>query len=422
MYWTQMRRRTTRWNYKTLSTGIVKRRMQGAGRGGLSVSQAESIEPGANNQGGAFGPLTPRSEQAAPVTWNRFTHADEVPSQFEHVTTKDDGNPDKVTDWRARGRVGEGEKAAGCSEVGKASSWAAGADSSSAHRQYCTGARNSGKEKGAVICFWGKWSWRTGSWRTVSPSVSPHITRILGSRTGIPRSRSPTPGSSTVGPATSDSGSGSTFSLASKVRRRGKHILPAPFGIQHEQRCEAREQSHIKDKTMDTVVNKQKYPHAALQEFLWGWNGENIDYGKLSVGLFVAGEIEIITGCSMNDNDGQRRLQMLKTTAHRAQYVDWFKVTPFACSKVESGLATWDTNLKQVERMVLENPGKLDWSARLGMRQPKSGKKSTGIDRPGNTRAVSRGMTKTLRGTAGTSSPAHVSKLHRTTKTSGGGR
>ena len=88
----------------------------------------------------------------------------------------------------------------------------------------------------------------------------------------------------------------STFSLAS---RRGKHKLPAPapFGVQHEQRREVRVQSGIKDKTMDTVVNKQKYPHAALQlEFLWGWNGENIDYGKLSFGLFVAGEIEIITG------------------------------------------------------------------------------------------------------------------------------
>ena len=93
-YWTQMGRRTTRWNYKTLSTGIVKRRMQGAGWGGLSVSQAESIEPGANGQGGAFCPLTP----AAPVTSNRFTPADEVPPQFEYVTTEEDGNPDEVTE------------------------------------------------------------------------------------------------------------------------------------------------------------------------------------------------------------------------------------------------------------------------------------------------------------------------------------
>ena len=60
--------RTTRWKYKTLSTGIVKRRMQGAGRGGLSVSQAESIEPGASGQVGAFDPLTP----AVPVTSNGF--------------------------------------------------------------------------------------------------------------------------------------------------------------------------------------------------------------------------------------------------------------------------------------------------------------------------------------------------------------
>ena len=93
-YWTQMGRRTTLWNYKTLSTGIVKHRIQGAGLGGLSVSQAESIEPGASGQGGAFRPLTP----AAPVTSNGFTHADKVPSPFEYVITEDDGNPDAVTE------------------------------------------------------------------------------------------------------------------------------------------------------------------------------------------------------------------------------------------------------------------------------------------------------------------------------------
>ena len=150
-----------------------------------------------------------------------------------------------------------------------------------------------------------------------------------------------------------------------------------------------------------------------------------LEWGKywLSFGLFLAGESDI-TGGSMNDNDVQQGLQMLKTTAYRAQYVDWLKLLRLHAAvlgKKQSGLATWDTNFEQVERMVLGNPVKVDWSARLGMRQPKSGRKGTGVDRPGNTRAVSWGMIKTLPGGAGTSSPAHVSKLHYTTKTSGGG-
>ena len=48
---------------------------------------------------------------------------------------------------------------------------------------------------------------------------------------------------------------------------------------------------------------------------------------------------------------------MLKTTAYRAQYVDWLKLLHLHAAvlgKMESGIATWDTNFEQVERMVLE--------------------------------------------------------------------
>ena len=148
--------------------------------------------------------------------------------------------------------------------------------------------------------------------------------------------------------------------------------------------------SGIKDRNMETVVNKQLYPHAALQqEYLWGWNGENIEFRKLSFGLFVAGEIEVIMGGSMNRNDAQRRLQMLKTMAYRAQYVEWSKLLHLHAAilaKIEMGFATWDSNFEQVEKMVLENPGKVDWSSRLGLRQPRTSGKNTGGDRPSNAR------------------------------------
>ena len=76
-----------------------------------------------------------------------------------------------------------------------------------------------------------------------------------------------------------------------------------------------------------------------------------LEWGKywLSFGLFLAGEIDI-TGGSMNDNDVQQGLQMLKTTAYRAQYVDWLKLLRLHAAvlgKKQSGLATWDTNFER---------------------------------------------------------------------------
>ena len=171
------------------------------------------------------------------------------------------------------------------------------------------------------------------------------------------------------------------FSLASRDRRRGKQKPSAPMSDSGSH-CNRREgvklQSGIKDRNTETVVNKQLYPHAALQqEYLWGWNGENIEFRKLSFGLFVAGELEIIMGGSMNRRDAQHRLQMLKTLSYRAQYVEWSKLLHLHAAilaKIEAGFATWDSNFEQVKRMVLENPGKVDWSSRLGQRQPKTGR------------------------------------------------
>ena len=59
--------------------------------------------------------------------------------------------------------------------------------------------------------------------------------------------------------------------------------------------------------------------------------------------------------------------------------------------------------------MVLENPGKVDWSSRLGLRQPRTSGKNTegGTGRPMHAHLV-RGMTGTLSGGVRTFSPAHV--------------
>ena len=225
------------------------------------------------------------------------------------------------------------------------------------------------------------------------------------------RQGSPSPGTSTEGgPDSSDIGTSRCFSLASRDQKRGKtnkhkqsQLLSRPSAaLVSNNVCETNDQkpdgkvySGIRDKQMETIVNKQKYPHAALQpQYLWGWSGEEIDFKKLPFGLFVAGEVEIIMGGSLPDRDAWRQLDMLKTTAYRSQNIEWPKllhVHAAVLGKIESGSATWDSNFERVEKMVLENPGRVDWSARLGLRQPRSSRRGAGADRQGRPQFQSRG-------------------------------
>lgn len=146
-------------------------------------------------------------------------------------------------------------------------------------------------------------------------------------------------------------------------------------------------QSGIKDKPSEKVVHKQSYPHAALQqEYMWGWSGDDIEYKQLTFGLFVAGELEIILGGNLNRTDATRRMQLLKTTAYRTQYTQWSKLLHLHAAilrKIETGLATWESDFDKIERMVLENPGRVDWSSRLGL---KSGDKKSSS---GQTKSIS---------------------------------
>ena len=115
------------------------------------------------------------------------------------------------------------------------------------------------------------------------------------------RQGSPSPGTSTErGPDSSDSGTSCCFSLASRDQKRGKtnkhkqsQLLSQPSAAlvsnsvcqTNDQKPDSKVYSGIRDKQMETIVNKQKYPHAALQpEYLWGWSGEEIDLKKLPFG------------------------------------------------------------------------------------------------------------------------------------------
>ena len=112
----------------------------------------------------------------------------------------------------------------------------------------------------------------------------------------------------------SDTDSESEFSLACRDRR-GKHRKNRQDSLKDKH-------SGFKDKYSEVVVSKQLYPHATLpQEFLRGWDGNDIEYKDLTFGLFVAGELEIILSDLTNKQECKQRLDMLRLTAYCSQYV-----------------------------------------------------------------------------------------------------
>ena len=145
----------------------------------------------------------------------------------------------------------------------------------------------------------------------------------------------------------SDTDSESEFSLACRDRR-GKHRKNRQDSLKDKH-------SGIKDKCSEVVVSKQLYPHATLQqEFLWGWDGNDIEYKDLTFGLFVAGELEIILSDLTNKQECKQRLDMLRLTAYLSQYVKWQKLLHLHAAiirKIELGLATWDSNFDQMEKI-----------------------------------------------------------------------
>ena len=123
-----------------------------------------------------------------------------------------------------------------------------------------------------------------------------------------------------------------------------------------------------------SVVNPQIFPHSQLKRGflrngLDGVHGD-IKYNDLTFGLFVAGELEIISNPRTDPLEATRRRELLKVTAYRSEYVEWPKLRHLHAAilqEVESGEASWGSSFEQVEKMVLENPGKTGRGHHTGM-------------------------------------------------------
>jgi len=111
------------------------------------------------------------------------------------------------------------------------------------------------------------------------------------------------------------------------------------------------------------VKRRQKFPQAALRpEFLARKSSPTFE--ELQLPLFVAGELEIIIqkleGIMQKGSTSKEvlaRLQMLRKTAYRADYLDWpvLRSTHEAILRnIENGFAAWDSNFEAVEKQVIE--------------------------------------------------------------------
>ena len=123
----------------------------------------------------------------------------------------------------------------------------------------------------------------------------------------------------------------------------------------------SKKRSGIKEKMSERVKAKQRYPQAALQpEFLKSSRSSKaVRYSDLNLGLFTAGELEIILAPGTTEQEGMRRLELLKATAYRSEYVPWktlLHLHKSILAKLEMGRCNWSDSFKDIEASVLENP------------------------------------------------------------------
>ena len=96
-----------------------------------------------------------------------------------------------------------------------------------------------------------------------------------------------------------------------------------------------------------------KWPHSALQyEFV----NDNIEYNDLDMKLFIAGELEIITGKNISDVEKQGRLDLLKRIVYYTNVYSWKGLLAFYAAwlrKIELGQKKWSDDSTCIEVPVL---------------------------------------------------------------------
>ena len=104
-------------------------------------------------------------------------------------------------------------------------------------------------------------------------------------------------------------------------------------------KSKSKRKSGIYDKPSDKVVKKQLWPQSKLQ---YEYAGSKISFEDLEFNLFVAGELEIISGNKISDKEKKGRIKLLKKISYFYELYEWKgikKLYAHIIRQIENGLA-----------------------------------------------------------------------------------
>ena len=111
--------------------------------------------------------------------------------------------------------------------------------------------------------------------------------------------------------------------------------------------------SGIQAKASESVSNPQRYPHSHLRfEFV----NNSIDFDKLELNMFVAGELEIISQSSTSFTESRSRLELLKRLMYLNRAFDFTVLKSLYAAilrEIELGYRKWGDDFHYIENTVL---------------------------------------------------------------------
>ena len=118
-------------------------------------------------------------------------------------------------------------------------------------------------------------------------------------------------------------------------------------------KSKSKRKSGIYDKPSDEVVKKQLWPQSKLQ---YEYAGSKNSFEDLEFNLFVAGELEIISGNKISDKEKKGRIKLLKKISYFYELYEWKcikKLYAHIIRQIENGLADWTHDFSEVETPLL---------------------------------------------------------------------
>ena len=121
---------------------------------------------------------------------------------------------------------------------------------------------------------------------------------------------------------------------------------------QHSKAKKSVRKSGIESKVSDKVINQQQYPQAHLR---FDFVNKGLEFNRLDVNLFVAGELEIISACK-DKHERSGRIEFLKRLMYLLSSYDINAVRALYAAvlhEIEIGKMVWGDDVQFVESKVM---------------------------------------------------------------------